>query len=94
MQKKNVNVSMVVIAAMNGKTRHVCIEVRIGDKDIKEQLTLFDTGVGVSNIGVDLARTLGKNLISQDSSTICNASDVMSILEKLKLALENKRKKL
>ena len=52
---------MVVIGAVNGKSGHVFIKVKLGDKNSKEQLALFDTGAGVSIIGAELARALGKN---------------------------------
>ena len=65
---------MVVVGAVNGKSGHIFIEVKLGDKNSMEQLALFYTGAEVSIIGVELTRSLGKNKIIQDLTTICNAS--------------------
>ena len=74
---------MVVIGAVNhlSKTRR--------EKNSKEQLALFDTGAGVSIIGTQLARSLGKNKIFQNLTTIRDANgNVMSTVGKIRLTLE------
>ena len=53
---------MVVIGAVNGKSDHIFIEVRLGDTNGKEQLALFDTGTRVSILKAELARSLGKKI--------------------------------
>ena len=73
----------------NGKSGHVFIEVKLGDKNGKEQLALFDTGAGVSIIGAELARSLGNIKIIQDLTTIRNASgNVMATAGKTRLTLK------
>ena len=69
---------MVVIGAVYGSSGHIFIEVKLGDLNCKEQLTLFD-------IGAELARSLGKIEIIQDLTTIRNASgNVMATVGKIR----------
>ena len=40
---KNADTSMVVIGAVNGKSGHIFIEVKLGGRNGKDQIALFDT---------------------------------------------------
>ena len=80
---------MVVIGAVNGKSGHIFIEVKIGDRNSKEHLALFDTGAGASIIGAELVKSLGNIKRFQDLTTIRNASGyVMATAGKIRLTLE------
>ena len=73
---------MIVIGTVNGKSGHIFIEVKLGDRNSKEQLALFDTGARVSIIGAELVRSFGKIKRIQDLTTIRNASgNVMGTAE-------------
>ena len=77
----------VILAACDGRTGQVFIEVNIGDKD--EQLALYDTGAGVSMINEELANKIGGGKILQDKRIIKNASgDVMVTSGRVRLTLE------
>ena len=45
-------------STVNGKSGHIFIEVKIGDRNSKEHLALFDTRAGVSIIEAELVRSL------------------------------------
>ena len=80
---------MVVIGVVNGKSGHIFIEVKLEDRNSKEQLALFDTGARVSIIRAELVRSLGKIKRIQDLTIIRNAiGNVMVTAGKIRLALE------
>ena len=63
--------------------------MKLGDRNSKEQLALFDTGARVSIIGAELVRSLGKIKRIQDLTTIRNASgNVMATAGKIRLIQE------
>ena len=79
---------MVVIGAVNEISGHIFIEVKLGDRNSKKHLVLFDTEAGVSIIGAELVRLLGKIKRIQDLTTIRNASgNVIVIAGKIRLTL-------
>ena len=88
-RKKNADALSVVLAAVNGKTGQVFVEVNVKETEVKEQLALLDTGAGVSIIESQLVEKINSGHILEDKRIIRNASGmIMTTTGKIKLTLE------
>lgn len=90
LQPEKIPNESVVLAAVNGETGHVYIEVEVSDKEIlHEELALFDTGAGVSIISNTIVKKLQHKHVRHNTNVIRNASgNVMLTSGKITLTLK------